>query len=143
MNFTEDNRIVQLCAKGIELEGQGEFAAARDLFNEAWTAAATDFEKLTAAHYVARHQRNVSDKLTWDKIALQHALRINDAAVRETLPSLHLNIGKGYEDLREFETAATHYRTGLSFAGSLPDNGYGRMIEAGLQNGLERVGPFS
>jgi rifampin ADP-ribosylating transferase len=74
MEFSQDNKIVQLCAKGMESEGQS--AEAKKLFDEAWNEARTDFEKFTAAHYVARHQKSVSDKLKWDETALQHALNI-------------------------------------------------------------------
>jgi rifampin ADP-ribosylating transferase len=87
MEFTQDNKIVQLCTKGMELEGQGQLTEARDLFNEAWNTATTDFEKFTAAHYVARHQQNVSDKLIWDETPLHHALQIDDESVKGILPS--------------------------------------------------------
>ncbi|MEO8112196.1 MAG: hypothetical protein ABI594_19250 [Ginsengibacter sp.] len=56
MEFNQDNQVIQLCAKEIELEGQGQQSDAGNLFKEAWNLAITDFEKFTAAHYVARHQ---------------------------------------------------------------------------------------
>jgi rifampin ADP-ribosylating transferase len=139
LEFNQDNKVVQLCAKGMELEGVGQMTEASNAFNEAWNLAATDFEKFTAAHYVARHQKSVSDKLTWDKLALKHALRIGDENIKGTLPSLYLNIGKCYEDLTDFDNAKSNYKAALSFATSLPGNGYGEMIKAGIANGLERV----
>src|SRR3954470_3904197 len=99
MTFDQNNKVVQLCVKGMELEGQGQLTEASILFNEAWNIAANDFEKFTAAHYVARHQQSITDKLNWDQVALNHALNINDESVKEALPSLYLNIGKCYEDL--------------------------------------------
>src|SRR5215213_6609966 len=99
MEFNQDNKVVQLCATGMELEGKGKWAEASKHFEEAWHYAATDFEKFTAAHYVARHQKSTADKLKWDRTALTHALNINDESIKETFPSLYLNIGKCYEDL--------------------------------------------
>src|SRR5215203_2465990 len=131
MEFTQDNKVVQLCATGMELEGQGKPAEASNHFEEAWDCATTDFEKFTAAHYVARHQKSIADKLKWDKTALTHALNINDESIKETLPSLYLNIGKCYEDLNDFDNARSNYMAAFTFATYLPDNGYGNMIKVG------------
>jgi rifampin ADP-ribosylating transferase len=40
---------------------------------------------------VARHQKNVSDKLKWLETALQFALKINNETVMGAFPSLYLN----------------------------------------------------
>ena len=139
MEFNQDNKIIQLCTKGMEMEGYGQPIEANKLFIEAWHLATTDFEKLTAAHYVARHQKSISDKLKWDETALKHALEIDDETVKETLPSLYLNIGKCYEDLHDFDNAKSNYLAAFSFTDFLPHNGYGNMIKTGIRNGLERV----
>jgi tetratricopeptide (TPR) repeat protein len=139
MEFSQDNKIVHLCIKGMELEGQGNLTEASTLFKDAWKVATTDFEKFTAAHYVARHQNNVTDKLKWDQIALQFALKIDSDTVKETYPSLYLNIAKCYEDLKDFDNARKNYRLALSFTDLLPQDGYGNMIKGGITNGIERV----
>jgi len=139
MEFNQDNRVVQLCAAGMELEGQGKLAEASIHFEEAWGVATTNFEKFTAAHYVARHQKNIACKLKWDKIALSHALNINDENIKETLPSLYLNIGKCYEDLNDLDNAKSNYQAAFSYAVFLPNNGYGNMIKAGIEKGLDRT----
>ena len=139
MEFNQDNKIIQLCTKGMELEGQGKPEEASNHFKEAWNLATTDFEKFTAAHYVARHQVNISDKLIWDEEALKYALQIDDETVKGTLPSLYLNIGKCYEDLSDFESAKRNYQAAFSFTNFLPHNGYGNMIKTGINNGLNRV----
>lgn len=139
MEFNQDNKVIQLCARGMELEGNGKPADASNLFNEAWNLATTDFEKFTAAHYVARHQITISDKLKWDEIALRHSLNIDNETVQETLPSLYLNIGKCYEDLNDFKSAKSSYQAAFSFTSFLSDNGYGNMIKTGISNGLDRV----
>ncbi|WP_018614888.1 hypothetical protein [Segetibacter koreensis] len=62
MEFNKDNKLVQRCAKGMELEGQGQLTEACNLFNEAWNAATNDFEKFRDAHHVARQQKSITDK---------------------------------------------------------------------------------
>ena len=139
MEFEPDNKIVKLCAQGMELEGEGKNEEASKVFLQAWEQANDYKEKFTAAHYVARHQPSVADKLTWDEIALDLALRIKDESVEGAYPSLYLNIGKGHEDLKEFEKAAENYQSALTYINFLREDGYSKMIKGGIENGLERI----
>src|SRR6476620_8662859 len=139
MEFSQDNKVVQLCARGMELEGQGKLEEASKHFAEAWNHAVSHFEKFTAAHYVARHQSCVVDKLKWDKLALTHALHIKDESIKDMLPSLYLNIGKCYEDMNDWQEAKTNYQAAHSYTMHLPDNGYGNMIKSGIQKALDRT----
>lgn len=52
MQFDPNNKVVQLCAEGMELEGQGKKNEALQLFQRAWKMATNDFEKFTSAHYI-------------------------------------------------------------------------------------------
>ncbi len=140
MEFDTNNNIVKLCAQGMSLEGEGKNEEAFKMFKQAWNEATTDFERFTAAHYVARHQRSVIDKLKWDETALNLALRIDGDRMKGTYPSLYLNIGKCYEDLNDFDKAEKSYAIADSFTGFLPDDGYGKMIKGGIANGIERIG---
>ncbi|HJP63712.1 MAG TPA: hypothetical protein VJ844_09735 [Mucilaginibacter sp.] len=139
MQFDPNNPVMQLCAEGMQLEGEGKHSEAAKLFHKAWDEASDDLEKFMAAHYVARHQSNISDKLTWDETALYFALRIKDEGIRESLPSLYLNIAKCFEDLRDPGNALKNYELALDHARSLPGNGYGNMIRAWIENGMQRV----
>ena len=139
MQFDPNNKIVKLCAQGMDMEGKGNPEEASKYFLQAWNEATNDFEKFTAAHYVARHQKSVADKLKWDETALQLALKINDETIKGTYPSLYLNIAKCYEDLNDFDNARKNYQLALSFTNLLPDSGYGNMIKGGIMNGIERV----
>lgn len=139
MQFDPNNKIVQLCAQGMEMEGKGEPENAGKLFIQAWNEATNDFEKFTAAHYVARHQKSIADKLKWDEMALNLALKINDENVKGALPSLYLNIAKCHEDLNDLQNAGINYNLALSYSNLLPDDGYGNMIKGGIINGIERV----
>lgn len=139
MEFDPDNNVVKLCAKGMDMEAEGKSEDAYRLFLEAWNEAANDFEKFTAAHYVARHQKSVTGKLKWDKTALKLALRIDNDAVKGSFPSLYLNIARCYEELNDFKRAKLNYDLALSFTKVLPDNGYSNMVKAGIMKGIERV----
>lgn len=133
------NRIVQLCVAGIHVEGEPE--RADELFRLAWQEASTDLEKCIAAHYVARRQLSVDDKLEWDTIALQAALQVEKQAIENFLPSLYLNVAKGYEDKREPDKALAYYQLATESASHLPNDGYNHMIRTGIQNGLARLSP--
>lgn len=137
MIFDPENKIVKLCAKGLEIEGQPE--EAKKFFIQAWEEASNDIERLTAAHYIARHQSSVADKLKWDEVALQHALNIKDDSVKGIFPSLYLNIAKCYEDLNDLTNAQKHYQLALLATDTLVDDGYGNMIKMGILNGIERI----
>lgn len=139
MEFDPNNNVIKLCAQGMDMEGKDNPEEASKLFLQAWNEATNDFEKFTAAHYVARHQKSVAHKLTWDETALQLALRINNETVKGAFPSLYLNIAKCYEDLNELDNAKKHYELALSFTNYLRNDGYGNMIRGGIKNGLERV----
>ena len=139
MQFDPNNNVVKLCAQGMSLEGEGKPEDAYKIFQQAWSEATDDFEKFTSAHYVARHQKSVADKLRWDETALNLALKIEDENMKANYPSLYLNVAKCYEDLKDFDNARNNYQLALSFTNLLPDDGYGKMIKSGIINGIERV----
>lgn len=139
MLFDPANKIIKLCTDGMSLEGEGKKEEALRLFQQAWDDSTNDFEKFTSAHYIARHQKSVSDKLKWDMTALQLALNINDENIKGTFPSLYLNIAKCHEDLKDLDNARKNYELAFSNAEQLPDNGYGNMIRNGILNGMKRI----
>ncbi len=139
MNFDPENPVILLCAEGMNLEGQGDPETAANLFLKAWTESTSDFEKFTSAHYVARHQKTIPGKLKWDQTALDFALKINDETMKVYYPSLYLNIAKCYEDLADFDSAKEFYQAARSYLNFLPDDGYGKMIKSGVDQGFERV----
>ncbi len=123
MEFNPNNHVIKLCIKGMDMEEKGKPGEASQLFIQAWDEATNDFEKFTAAYYVARHQENVSGKLKWLETALQLALKINDNAVNGALPSLYSKIAKCYEDLGDPGNAKKNYELATSFTGKPSDNG--------------------
>jgi rifampin ADP-ribosylating transferase len=113
MQFDPENHVNKLCAEGMHLEAEGQPEKASKLFRQAWNDAENDLEKFTAAHYIARHQKSISDKLHWDKTALNLALKIPDENIKMAYPSLYLNIGKCHEELNDFVKAHENYGTGV------------------------------
>lgn len=140
MLFDSQNPIIKLCAEGIEKEGLNQHQDARELYQQAWEKASNNFEKYISAHYLARQQKTIKEKLDWDIMALNFALLISSEEINGSLPSLYLNIAKGYEDLGDFQMAITHYNKGLSFEQFLLNDGYGQLILSGLKAGLKRLG---
>jgi len=123
MEFNPNNNVVKLCLQGMGMEEKGNPEEASNLFLQAWNEASSDLEKFIAAHYVARHQNNVSEKLKWLETALWFALKINDDTVNSALPSLYLNIAKCYEDLNDSDKAKKSYELAASFKNSPSDKG--------------------
>lgn len=123
MEFNPNNPVIQLCMQGIGQEEQGEPKVAGRLFLQAWNEATDDFEKFTAAYYVARHQKNVYDKLTWYETALKLALSIDDHAVKGAFAALYSNIAKCYEDIGDTDSAKKHQELAVSSANNPSDSG--------------------
>ena len=123
MEFNPNNHVVKLCLQGMDMEGKGKPGEAGRLFLQAWNEATNDFEKYTAAYYVARHQKNVADKLKWLETALQFALKINNDNVSGAFPSLYSGIAKCYEDLGDFDNAKKNSELSIAFTGKLSDKG--------------------
>ena len=123
MEFNPSNEVIRLCIQGMEMEGKGEPEEAKILFLQAWNEATNDFEKFTAAYYVARHQENVRDKLNWLETSMQFALEINDVTVQAAFPSLYSNIASCYEDLSDFDNAQKNHEFANSFTDKPSDSG--------------------
>jgi tetratricopeptide (TPR) repeat protein len=123
MTFDPRNAIVQLCLQGMAMEDKGQPEEANTTFLQAWNEATQDFEKFISAHYVARHQKNVADKLKWLERALESALKINDDSVSSAFPALYSNIAKCYEQLGDVGNAKKYSELALSSKNNPTDKG--------------------
>ena len=123
MEFNPDNKVVQLCVQGMHMEEKGQPEKAASLFLQAWQEATNEFEKYTAAYFVARPQDNIPDKLKWLETALQFALKLNDDNVQSAFPTLYANIAKCYEDLGDLANAKKNTDISISYAGKPSDKG--------------------
>ena len=123
MEFNPNNNVIKICIEAMAMEEKGQPAEANRLFLQAWNEATNDFEKFIAAYYVARHQKNTSDKLKWLETALQFALKVNNDSVKGAFPSLYSNIAKCYEDLSDPGNAKKNYELANSFKNNPSDKG--------------------
>ncbi|MBK7036661.1 MAG: NAD(+)--rifampin ADP-ribosyltransferase [Chitinophagales bacterium] len=123
MEFDPRNNIVKLCIHGLEMEEKGNQEEAGKLFFQAFNEASSDFEKYLAAHFVARHQSNVHDKLKWTETALEFVLKINDDSVSGALHSLYLNLSRYYEALKDPVNAKRNYELAISYKEKITDIG--------------------
>lgn len=123
MEFNPSNNVVKLCLQGMGMEEKGKPEEASELFLQAWNEATYDFEKFISAHYVARHQKNISERLKWLETALQFALKINNDSVKSAFHSLYSNIAKCYEDLSDPDKAKKNYELATSFKDKPSDKG--------------------
>ena len=123
MEFDPNNQIIKLCIQGMDMEGKKKPEEASKIFIQAWNEATNDFEKFITGYYVARHQKNVSDKLRWYETVLQHALKIDNDSVNSALPSLYLNIAKCYEESGKPEKAKKNSELATSLKNNLSDKG--------------------
>lgn len=123
MEFSPNNNIVKLCIQGMDMEEKGKPEEAGKLFLQGWNEATNDFEKFTAAFYVARHQKSVSDRLRWLETTLQLALKINNDSVNGALSSLYINIAKCYEVLGDLKNSKKNNEIAISFKGNISDKG--------------------
>lgn len=136
MEFSPFNNVVKLCIQGMEMEEKGKAGEARKLFLQSWDEATNDFERFLAAHYIARHQKTVSDMLNWLETALQFALKIDDESVKSAFPSLYLNIAKCYEDLGDSNKAKENFDLANSYKYNPSDKGpFYHGTKANLQVG--------
>lgn len=107
----------------MSLEEKGMTEDAGKLFMQAWSEATNDFEKFLAAHFVARRQKNVADKLHWLNTTLQFALKVNDNTVRSAFPNLYLNIAECFEALNDPTKAKEYSDLAISLKYHPPDGG--------------------
>ena len=136
MEFNPANNIVKLCLQGMGMEEKDKPVEAAQLFLQAWNEATNDFEKFLAAYYVARHQKNVADKLQWLEKALQFALKINDGSVQSAFPALYTDIAQCYDELGDDLNAKKNAALANSFKDKPADKGpFYHGTKAALQVG--------
>jgi hypothetical protein len=108
-------------------------------FERAWAARVDDFDACIAAHYLARVQPDAQATFEWNARAIEHARLAEPDLVRGFMPSLHLNLGRSYEDIGDAARAAAEYRRAASCLDALDDDGYGALVRRGVAAGLERT----
>ncbi|WP_432519154.1 hypothetical protein [Kineococcus sp. SYSU DK006] len=136
---------------GIELNQRGEKYRAHALFMDLWSQIGPDgdaMHRCALAHSMADTCDDPQEELRWDLEALRAADSITDerasaagmaGPVAAFYPSLHLNLGEVHRELGDLDAARRHLDLGRRAITALPDNGYGRMITAGLDALSQRL----
>ncbi|SEH32657.1 NAD(+)--rifampin ADP-ribosyltransferase [Chryseobacterium culicis] len=123
MEFSPFNPVIRLCLQGMSFEEKEMPEEAIRLFLQAWEEASDDHEKFLAAHYVARHQKTVADRLQWLETSLEFALKINDDTVKSALPALYQNISKCWQELGDAEKSKKNAELSLLLKNHPSDKG--------------------
>lgn len=123
IEFDPSNPIIRRCMMGMGMEDSGKPEEAADLFMQAWDEATNDFERFIAAYFVARQQKEVSEKLKWLAVSLQAALNLNDESVKSAYPALYSAMAKCYEALGDLDKAKAHDKLANAFMGAPTDPG--------------------
>jgi hypothetical protein len=141
MSIDPDNPVVALCAAGMAVEGDAE--AARQLFEQAWTARRDDYDASIAAHFLARAQPTAASRLEWNAIAARHAEAVSDARADAFKASLYLNLGDAH--LAAGDVAAAHDAAIRAMAGvaHLAEDGYRTFVTRGIEGLQERIAAAS
>lgn len=148
MEFSPQNAVVKLCIQGMVAEESGNADKASDFFSQAWQEAKNDFEKYLAAFYLARHQKNVSDKLMWLESSLTLVTGINDNSVKSAFYSLYSAIAQCYVELSDSENVKRYtdlandhkdkiYDRGPFYHGTKADLQMGDLLTPGGQSNYQ------
>jgi hypothetical protein len=136
----------------VELGRTGDAEEARSRLAELWEDAEVQSNPLarcTLAHHAADLQPDLVDELSWDLRALEAADEITAERARShhasldvaaLYPSLHLNLGEDHRRLGDAAGARHHLDRARAYLDRLPDDGYGRMIRAGVDALGQRCG---
>lgn len=123
MEFNPANPIVKLCIMGMAQEEKGNPDAANSLFRQAWQDATHDFEKYIAAYFIARHEKEMAQKLRWFETALQFGLKVNNDSVNGALPALYTHIADCYTALGDADNAQEYQALALQSRRQPSDKG--------------------
>ncbi len=103
-----ESHTVELCMASTRAEYAGRLDEARALSRQAWESATNVGDACVAAHYVARYEPDLAERLRWNEIALERAEAAPPQQIAVWLPSLCVNLGRAHEALGH-EAQADHY----------------------------------
>ena len=137
MTIDSTNAVVALCAAGMAIEG--DVPAARRLFEQAWEVRRDDYDASIAAHYLARHQTTVEDRLAWNIRAARHAEVVADDRARELKASLYLNLADAYLAVGDSAEARSAIARASESLDDLPVDGYRDFVKRGIDGLVRRL----
>ena len=138
-------------AAAVQAGQEGDRADARARFDDLRARLGDDgdpFHRCTLAHYAADVQDDPHEELRWDERALAAAEEVTDERahtyhpslrIAGFYPSLHLNLADVHRRLGHDAAARRHLDLARERIDALSDDGYGRMIRAGIERCAERL----
>ncbi|GAA1875412.1 hypothetical protein GCM10009715_22660 [Paeniglutamicibacter psychrophenolicus] len=127
----------------------GDSERGQELLMDCWNATvpADHAHRCILAHYLADTQSQLDKEVAWDQAALdEHGFLADDAlaplgiaSAQGLQPSLQLNLADGYHRQGRTALAREHLDQGLAHADALDNDGYGKLILAGLNNLAQRI----
>jgi hypothetical protein len=130
MEIDPTNPVVALCAAGMATEGNGD--AARHLFEQAWDARRDDYDASIAAHFLARQQASVGERLHWNMLAAEHAELVADGRARGFKASLYLNLGDAFLAAGQPDEARAAVDKAAAGLADISESGYRSFVERGI-----------
>ena len=152
--MTADPIMTEIMA-AIAILQSGDRADGRRQLEAIWSRisdAPEPIHECTLAHYMADAQDDIADELAWDLRALNAALRCTDndaqrhsqaVSIAAFMPSLHINLAEDYLNLGDVARSREHLASARGFCAELADDGYGRMIQRGIERIAKQVGASS
>jgi hypothetical protein len=137
MTIDSNNPVVSLCAAGMAIEGDA--AAARRLFEQAWEARRDDYDASIAAHFLARHQTTVEDRLAWNIRAARHIEGVASDKARELKASLYLNLADAHLAVGNSGEARAAISRAAESLDDLPVGGYRDFVKRGIDGLVRRL----
>ena len=138
MSMDVTNRVIELCAAGMDAEGTPD--EARRLFEQAWALRSDDYDASIAAHFLARHQPTPDDTLRWNLLAVHHAEAVPEGRADDLMASLYLNLADSYAATGRRAEALDAARKAFETLALLPPTGYRDFVEMGIQRLQDRLG---
>ncbi|MFI5841775.1 hypothetical protein ACIA8K_18900 [Catenuloplanes sp. NPDC051500] len=130
----------------VEQGRAGDAQGAREALAALWARVGAEGDALhrcSIAHYLADLQDEVVEELAWDERALDAVSTLSDERVRRFhdslqvrafLPSLYLNLADAHRRAGNRDEARPHLAAAVAGLDVLPDDAYGAMIRAGVEN---------
>jgi tetratricopeptide (TPR) repeat protein len=140
MTIDSNNAVVALCAAGMAIEG--DVPAARRLFEQAWEVRRDDYDASIAAHFLARHQTTVEDRLAWNIRAARHIEVVAGDRARELKASLYLNLADAYLAVGNSAEARAAIGRAAESLDDLPVDGYRDFVKRGIDGLVRRLDEF-
>ena len=137
MNIDPTNPVVALCAAGMAIEGDA--AAAKTLFEQAWSTSTDGYEASIAAHFLARHQPSVEARVHWNALAARHAEAVADGRADQFKASLYLNLADALLTAGDRGAASDALSAAVVGLNDLPAGGYRDFVERGILGVRDRL----